>query len=270
MEQEMIDDEAPVDQADSEDGSLAQAAAEIAALMEDDKKEPEATAEKPEAAEAVAASEPPPAAAQPGPEALQAVTLQQQAQALQAMQAQLQAGMAGEFADLRNVEDVQRLAQTDPPRFNRFMFAQIKLQQGQQASQMALARAAEVQQAQVAAWRSAEKDRLEEALPELKGPQAREFSDRIRQFALQAGYSEQDLARANARDVVTLYRAMRLSDIEAAQETAREKARAAPKVQLPGTRGANAPDKFRSDLERLQKSGRVDDAAQVFQSLLSR
>lgn len=267
----MIEDEAPVDQADAEDGSLAQAAAEIAALMDDDEKREPPTGDGGAQVAEVAAEPPPPqqVVQQPGPEALQAAALTQQAQALAAMQAQLQAGVAGEFSDLRNVEDVQRLAQADPARFNRFLFAQMKLQQTQQANQLAQARAAQVQQAQMAAWRSAEKERLEEALPELKGPQAGEFSDRIRKFAFQNGYSEQDLGRANARDVVTLYRAMRLSDIEAAQEKAREKARAAPKVQPPGARGAGAPDKFRSDLERLQKSGRVDDAAQVFQSLLS-
>lgn len=287
MAEDMRDDE----DLPEDDSTLSAAADKIAALMDEEQNAPlpgtNSGADEGEARQAPVETQMPATAPPPEVQAAMAqAALQAQAAQVQAMAAerdrlaqayqqlvpQAQAALAGEFPDIRSVEDLERVAKGDPDRYNRFVFAQMRMNQAQSTQRVVQAQQQMAQQAQMVQWRSSEQQKLSEAIPELDQPQVgAALARRLHAFALNNGYTPQDLGNASARDFITLHKAMRLSEIEAAQDSARDKARGAPPVQQPGTRGrsSNGADKFRGDLERLQKSGRVDDAALVFQNLLS-
>lgn len=96
------------------------------------------------------------------------------------------------------------------------------------------------------------------------------MAKRIQDYALSNGYTAQQLAQASATDFVTLRNAMEYSNLEKAKAEAAKKAANAPPVQQPGvTRDTNSKsDQVQEAFARLQKTGRVDDAAQVMRQFL--
>jgi len=280
----MADDLDDVPETSEEDGTLRAAADRIAAMMaaeEENSTRAGADEAAPGAPAGSGDDAKPPATAPEMQQAMERAAIaakaaeverERFAQALSTLVPQVQAAaLANQFPDVRSMDDLQRLAQTDTARYNQYVFTQMRLQQAQNGQRAALAELTQRQAAQQAAWREAETAKLNAAIPELsQGVEGAQLSRRLREFALKSGYTPQDLAQAGAKDFIVLHKAMRLAEIEAARGAARDKARSAPAVQRPGTHSAGAGDKFRSDLERLQKSGRVDDAAAVFQNLLFR
>ncbi len=186
---------------------------------------------------------------------------------------QLEAGIRAEFADLKSPEDVYRLMQTDPNRYNQFVIAQTRLNQ---ASQIQQAQQAEAQKAFIAG----EQKRLQEAIPDLADPdKAEALKVKLRAYAKSQGIPDNRQAR-NADEVIRLHREMVLADEVAtlkAEKKARdeaiakanEKAAKAPPVQKPGTqREVNKDEKAEADFERFTKSGRTDDLATALQNLM--
>lgn len=186
--------------------------------------------------------------------------------ALNTLVPQLEAGIRGEFADIKNLDDLQAVAQTDPERYNRFVFAQARLDQAQKAQAQAVNDEKQVQNKRLAEWKQQEHKKLGELIPDLmdndKGPV---LARKLQEFSLKSGYSAEQLTNASANDFAMLYRAMQFENMQALQKVAREKAAKAPPVQTPGTaRVGNGVDKVKELYGRAEKTGRVDDLAAYF------
>lgn len=117
------------------------------------------------------------------------------------------------------------------------------------------------------------KARLIEAMPDWKDPKRWE-QDRnaIRDYGLKLGFSEEELAQAyDHRAVVALYKAMKYDSIMAKRPQPQQKANA-PKVAGAGTPASAPPSKTKTAVssakQRLAKSGRLGDAAALFEKLL--
>jgi hypothetical protein len=224
-----------------------------------------------------AVAEPEPVKPAPKVETPQAVVTQPQANNLsQTAQniATIRAQIAGEFPDIRTIDDLARLATEDPARYVRFDFQTKRLQQEQQVYQS-------TSSAAVASWRQAEAAQLAshpDFSDPVKGP---ELEQRVIKHAIEKlGYSRDDINRASARDVLVVYEAMQLTDLKQqlaaekaktakAIEAAKEKAKDAPRVQKPGVAvpgPSKAVEKEQELLARIEKSGgKVNDVAALIE-----
>lgn len=192
--------------------------------------------------------------------------------ALNSLVPQMQSAIRGEFADIKNIDDLENVARTDPERYNRFVFAQARLQQATTAQQQAQ-EVANKEKNELArqAW-SAEQSKLLKLMPELTDPvKGASIAKNLQDYALKIGIKPERLTGYTADEFVALNKSMQFDNLEAAKAAANKKAASAPPVQRPGvTRpGATKDEKLKTDYERLQKSGRVDDAAAVFRNLFN-
>jgi hypothetical protein len=138
-----------------------------------------------------------------------------------------------------------------------------------------------VQRQQFEQFQQAELAKLPTLIPELADPEkAPAVAKSIQDFAHAQGFTPQQLAMAGAQEFKILhdamqYRAMVAEQAKQAEKNkelqaeAQRKAAGAPKVQNPGVqqpdnKGTQVQDSFR----RLQKSGRVEDAASIFKTML--
>lgn len=192
--------------------------------------------------------------------------------ALNTLVPQMQSAIRGEFADIKNIDDLENVARTDPERYNRFVFAQARLQQATTAQQQANEVAnKEKNEAARQAW-SSEQARLYKLMPELTDPvKGSAIAKNLQDYALKIGIKPERLTGYTADEFVALNKSMQFDNLEAAKAAANKKAASAPPVQKPGvTRsGSTKDEKLKTDYERLQKSGRVDDAAAVFRNLFN-
>lgn len=201
----------------------------------------------------------------------------QYVQRLNAVVPQLEAVVAGDFADIKTPEDVFRLMQADPNRYNSFVIANTRLNQARQAQQQA---SQEAQQS----YRNTEQQKLVKALPDLADPEKGEaLKVKLRAYAKAQGIPDTRQAR-DADEVIRLHREMVMHDElqaykskEAEKEAeqvaklaeANKKAAKAPPVQQPGVqRDTNKDDKASTDFSRFQKSGRLDDLATALQNIM--
>jgi len=221
----------------------------------------------------------------PQPQAAKAPTEAETARNQQLQQFQqtaliAQASIQNEFSDLKSMADVFALMDPNSPKFdvnryNRLAFLNSQLQYAsgeQQKLQGTMER--EKTEAARQAWKD-EQDRLVKLMPELadpvKGPTvARELQD----YALKRGIKPERLSSYTADEFVALKELMDLQKAKAAQPAsvaeAKAKAAKAPPVQKPGVRSTtDKSQKIQTDFERLQKTGRTDDAARVFLNLLN-
>lgn len=181
---------------------------------------------------------------------------------------QLQAAVAGEFSDIKTWEDLRTMAENDPSRYNRFVIRSQELQQAQRAQADAVIQAR-------TQWLQAEQQKLAKELPNLDDKAKAE----IVTYARKVGYSDQQMAQASAQDVIILHRAMQFEKMQAdqakaqaaAKKIAEKKVANVPPVQKPATtRQQNSvADQIEAEKKRLRKSGRVDDAALIFQRILN-
>lgn len=191
---------------------------------------------------------------------------------------QLESVLLGEFADIKTSEDVVNLMKTDPDRYNRYYVAQYQIAEAKRAQAEARTKALSDMQSNLREWQQGEVKKLTEMIPELgdkeKGPA---LSQKILQYAQSFGYTQQQLQHASANDFRILYESMQFRAAEAdkanqakALKEAEKKAAVAPPVQQPGTpRNENTKEeKVIADYQRLQKSGRVDDAAALIRHML--
>lgn len=190
----------------------------------------------------------------------------QYVQRLNAIVPQLEMAVAGEFADLKTPEDVFKLMQADPNRYNSFVIASTRLNQAKAAQQQAQQ---EAQQEYV----KSEQAKIHKAIPDMADPEkGPALATQLRAYAKSQGIPDNRQARS-ADDVILLHKSMvmanelaTLKGEKADQATklaeANKKAANAPHVQKPGAqRDTNNGDKTSTDFERFQKSGRLDDLA---------
>lgn len=197
-------------------------------------------------------------------------------QIMQAVQAQAM----GEFADVKTWADVEKLAQEDPFRYQRFQLAQQKAQ----ALQQEMTTAQERQQKEIGAkWKefSEKEDGLfAEQAPEMADPaRAQALRSQVSQMLDETGFSKEELDNAwfgktgvSLRDHRTqlILRKAALWDEANAKAKAVTKA-PVPPVQRPGTTRPRGADNL-ADIQRLEKqletaSGRrsIEIATQITQ-----
>jgi len=114
---------------------------------------------------------------------------------------------------------------------------------------------------------------MAEKLPEWvdpdKGPKLKQS---IKTFAVKKGFTEQEVnSLIDARSVDVLHKAMLYENLLAAK-ISNKKTKVVPKVQKPGspaTKGEISSDKVKAQRARLRKTGHVNDAKSVIESLMN-
>lgn len=190
---------------------------------------------------------------------------------------QLEASIKGEFADIKSKEDLYALADPRSPnynveRYNAAIIAFSKLNDAVQARNTVQQEQQKQQEQQLTQWRQAEQEKVATLIPELKDPtKGPILAKKLQDFAAKQGYTAQQLGMASASDFAMLYKAMQFDALQPELAAAKAKAAKAPPVQQPGVTRPNAgkDEKIQADYERLQRSGRTDDAAAVFRHLIN-
>jgi len=112
--------------------------------------------------------------------------------------------------------------------------------------------------------------RLPEWNDPTKGPKLKQD---IKSFAVKTGFSEQEVdSLIDARSVDVLHKAMLYDNLLAAK-ISNKKAKVVPKVQKPGsppTKGEISSDKLKAQRARLKRSGHVNDASKLIESLMTK
>ena len=111
--------------------------------------------------------------------------------------------------------------------------------------------------------------RLPEWVDPDKGPKLKQ---NIKSFAVKKGFTEQEVnTLIDARSVDVLHKAMLYENLLAAK-ISNKKAKVVPKVTRPGsppTKGEISSDKVKAQRARLRKTGHVNDAKNVIESLMN-
>ena len=171
-------------------------------------------------------------------------------------------------------ENLESLKETDP-----IGYAVKVAERTEKEKQLAVIRAeqqriAQVQQAEqqqkLQVHLQSEAQKLVDVIPEFGTEKGQDLKRQIREYALNIGYSEQDLANLyDHRAVLALYKAMKFEKLQQAKPDAMKRVQEAPKVLKAGT--STPPTKSDADkkaMQRLRESGRVRDAANVFERFL--
>jgi hypothetical protein len=113
---------------------------------------------------------------------------------------------------------------------------------------------------------------LAEKLPILSDPaKGKEVGNKIKNFALSLGFSDQEVnSIIDARIVQVLYDAMQYNNLKKAK-ISKKMQRVVPKVTTPGsgtTKGEVSSDRVKQLRARAKRSGKVDDAAALINSLM--
>lgn len=118
-----------------------------------------------------------------------------------------------------------------------------------------------------------EQERLIEALPDWKDPaKAQAEKAGIVSYLQGAGYTDEEISGlADHRAVIVARKAMMYDALMAKRPEVEKKVAAAPKMHKAGvapTRGQRGQEQRAAKLQQLRKTGRVEDAAAIFQDLL--
>jgi hypothetical protein len=190
------------------------------------------------------------------------------AQAYQAVQQQV----AGQFSDIRSMEDVERLAVDDPIRYMQWDASQKKLQAAQwQAQQAYQQRQAEYMQ-RLEAYKAEQDAKFANKVPLAKDPvKAAEIAKKVKSYLVdELGMTEQtilnrwnnDPSFRSFENQKALYDAAMHADALAKLKTAA--AKPVPQVQRPGTapsRGERGEATVQALREKLATTGSMKDAA---------
>lgn len=172
--------------------------------------------------------------------------------------------------------ELSRMEQEDP-----IGYAVAVARQAQRDKQIAHVRAeqnriAQEQQAEQAEIRQKvlayETEKLHTELPEFSDPQkAPAIHQKLREYAKSLGYEDDVLNNViRSTDVRVLYNSMRFEELMAAKPTVTKRVAEAPKMLKAGAsrQGTAAADDMKRLKGRLQRTGRVDDAAKIFEQFL--
>ena len=115
-----------------------------------------------------------------------------------------------------------------------------------------------------------ENQALLDKLPEWKDEaKAKVEKEALAKYLIEAGKSKDDVqSLANHVDVILFHKAQKYDALIARAKEAAKKVAPLPKVERPGTAESTKPDGRTAAMQRLSKSGRVEDAAAVFADLL--
>lgn len=196
---------------------------------------------------------------------------QQYAQLLTALSQQLQAQQPQEpnWEKLYNEDPLEYVRQKDlyRERQEKMVAAQIELQRVQQMQTV------EQQQA-LGSYIQEQFGKLVEALPQWKNPEVREAErTKIREYGNKLGFSDEELSQAyDHRAVLALYKAMKFDEMMSNRPKPAAAQPGAPKAVPAGGQTNVVPKRAATEVtrakQRLAKTGRVQDAASIFETLL--
>lgn len=136
-------------------------------------------------------------------------------------------------------------------------------------------RIAEQQQAEqkqaMQQYLSQESAKLAETLPEYSDPvKGEKLRSDLRKFAQGIGFSDQDLSMVrDHRQVMTLYKAMMYDKLQQSKPAVNKRVNEAPKnVRTGNNQEQVGSDTVKRQTQRLQQTGRVADAAALFENFL--
>lgn len=114
--------------------------------------------------------------------------------------------------------------------------------------------------------------RLAEVIPEYAGDKGNEVRQSIRSFAKEIGFTDQELSQAyDSRQVQVLWMAAQYAKLQKQKPELTKKMQDAPKMLRPGVAAnqKNAADEnVKKAHSQLRKSGKVSDAAALFERML--
>lgn len=183
-----------------------------------------------------------------------------------------------EFLSKQNQgEDLTALKETDPIGYavkfaekteREQQLAMVQAEKQRIAEQQAAERQAELRQAF-----AREAQRVAEVIPEYADPQkGEEVKKAIREFAKSVGYSDQELAHVyDSKAVQVLWMAAQFQKLQSQKPQVTKKLNEAPKMLRPGVAAnqKNAADEnVKKAHSQLRKSGKVSDAAALFERML--
>jgi hypothetical protein len=112
---------------------------------------------------------------------------------------------------------------------------------------------------------------LAKAIPEYSDPEKGEaLRTDLRKFAKSVGFSDQDLSNVvDHRQVLTLYKAMQYDKLQQAKPQVTKRVSEAPKTLKSGS-GVKTTnhDTMKQNKQQLRQTGRVRDAARIFEQFL--
>lgn len=172
--------------------------------------------------------------------------------------------------------DLESLKDTDPIGYA-VKVAELSQKEKQlQAVRAEQQRLAEKQQAEyqqnIQQYVQNEMTKLSQVLPEFVDPEkGQAIRNDLRKFAKGVGYSDEELAQVyDSRHVQVLYKAMQYDKLMQAKPEVTKKVAAAPKIMKPGVAQAKSSEAeaLKREKARLRSSGRVADAAAIFERFL--
>jgi hypothetical protein len=136
-------------------------------------------------------------------------------------------------------------------------------------------RIAEMQQAEqqqgMQQYLSQQAAKLSETLPEYSDPVKGEtLRSDLRKFAKNLGFSDQELSAVrDARHVMALYKAMQYDKLQQSKPQLNKRVSEPPKTIKSGNSNTSVnTDQAKKTMAQLQKSGKVRDAASVFENFI--
>lgn len=173
-------------------------------------------------------------------------------------------------------EDFEQLKDTDPIGYAVKVAEQTQREKQLQAARAEQVRLAQMQQAEQAqalqAHLAGEAEKIAAIIPDYadkeKGMKVRQ---EIRDYAKSIGWSDQELASVyDSRAVLSLYEGMQYRKLMQNKPAVTKKVNEAPKMVKPGTSKAQASEReqIKKQKARLRESGRVQDAAALFEQFL--
>jgi hypothetical protein len=198
---------------------------------------------------------------------------QQYEAALPALLQSLSEEMQGEFADVKTLADVNRLAAEDPFRFAKYQAKQMQVAAIQREAQQAQERQSQEYRQQWSAFASKEDQTFADKVPEMADPaKAKQIADSAVSVLHDHGFTDQELAKLwngeasiSLRDhrlQLLIRDAVRLRD---AQKVAAKPApKPVPQVQRPGVAQARASSgdaQIQALQKRFDETGSAKDAA---------
>ena len=173
-------------------------------------------------------------------------------------------------------ENLEALKETDPIGYAVKVAEQTQREKQLMAINAERQRIAQQQQAEqsqhLSQFLSVEAQKLSEAIPEYADAEKSvQVKKDIREYAKKIGWSDEELASVyDSRAVLTLYRAMQYEKLMSNKAGVTKKVSEAPKMLKPGVSRTVDPnsEQTKKAQAQLRKTGRVADAANVFERFL--
>lgn len=180
------------------------------------------------------------------------------------------------LAQQQSEDDLESLKETDPIGYA-VKVAELSQKEKQlyavRAEQQRLAQQQQAEyQQNLQRFVQTEMAKLSQTLPEFTDPEkGQSIRSDLRKFATSIGYSDEELSQVyDSRHVQVLYKAMQYDKLMQSKPQITKKVNEAPKMLKPGVAKAKSSeaDALKKEKARLRSSGRVADAAAIFERFL--